>query len=345
MSLESNSDNPAPEPGRLVSHSKRPQWGMAILVEETPERYSFQFQDGQVRSFKPSFIHMMTPVDDPMDVQAPIIADLERLGGRRQAAKSSSSSSKSNSAIVSLDEQRTLFDLLYPEGFGGAKFQVDFRRPTGNAKPRKGHREPAMALAQELLTPDRVDQFLAAEQYGEVHKAACAVLTTTSLVAPKARRALEELSDLNFKAFSTTLRELLFGDGPEGPRFTRFVVACGTAASWPMVTTLLALVDPEKHIPVKASLCREQARWMAPRLAASAQPSSTTYVRVQEMANEIDRRLKTAGHTPRDLLDIYDFMAVTLSPKSRTRIQTAKSAVAVTSDLSFADALKAVPAK
>ena len=35
------------------------------------------------------------------------------------------------------------------------------------------------------------------------------------------------------------------------------------------------------------------------------------------MAESVRARLERSGHTPRDLLDVYDFMATTLRPKAK----------------------------
>ena len=64
----------------LYVHSKRSQWGMSILVYEGEGQRRYQFQDGQLRTFKDGYYQLLEPVVNPPDA-AEIVAELEsKLG-------------------------------------------------------------------------------------------------------------------------------------------------------------------------------------------------------------------------------------------------------------------------
>jgi hypothetical protein len=61
----------------LFRHARRPEWGLAILESETTTHRRFQFQDGQLRTFRRGFYELLEPVDRPLDESLRITEKLE----------------------------------------------------------------------------------------------------------------------------------------------------------------------------------------------------------------------------------------------------------------------------
>jgi hypothetical protein len=56
---------------------------------------------------------------------------------------------------------------------------------------------------------------------------------------------------------------------------------------------------------------------MAPRLAIPKMPTAQSYLRLQSMAKTIHNRLTDAGESPRDLLDVHEFIRLTTRPAAK----------------------------
>ena len=48
----------------LYRHTKRPEWGVAILAWERGGRRAYQFEDGRLRKFREGYYSLMKPVDE-----------------------------------------------------------------------------------------------------------------------------------------------------------------------------------------------------------------------------------------------------------------------------------------
>ncbi len=83
---------------------------------------------------------------------------------------------------------------------------------------------------------------------------------------------------------------------------------------------MAGVAQPDEHIAVKPELFQRQALWMAPGLRCSDRPMGLLYERMRTMALGVRERIEALELTPRDLLDVRDFMWLTLKPAARTRI-------------------------
>jgi hypothetical protein len=310
-------DNPTPlvhEP--LYQHSKRPQWGLAILAEESATTRSYQFQDGQLRTIKEGYYHLIEQVNRPIDRVEPLLRDLKnrlRLAGVRR--NESPAAAKSRANAIPFDDQLTAFAALYPEGgFDSPEWIEGHRTPKGRAVKR--HREPAIAKANEVLSSEALKPLVDKGDWKGVQAAFLEVLKATDLVGSKDGTALRKLDDETLPAFGEALLALVEStDENVAERFAGFVVALegsGERPSWPLVTAPLALLHPHRHVAVKPTAFRAQARWLAPNLTYDPRPSYALYERFYRLAEAVKERLVAAGHTPRDLLDIRDFIGESL---------------------------------
>lgn len=328
----------------LFRHSKRPQWGLAILAWETPTRRHFQFQDGRLRTFKRGFEHLFEQVDKPLDVAIPVVSELESRVDRtltRRNPRRKRLQFKEPEATFA--DQVVYFRDNFPEGFQDEAYVRKVREPAEGRKPRKRHRQPAIDRAQKELSKHRLDELIETGEYSKVHEAAVNLMKSTSLVTPKARKPLETLPESAHEDFAFALRALLHGEGPIFDRFARFVASLTHENSrpprWGLCTSILALADPTEHVPVKPSTFRQQALFMAPRLRYEKQPTAGLYERYRKMVLAVKGRLEDEGLQPRDLLDVYEFIWITLRPKALKTIKTAKE-TAKKQDMDLSEALE-----
>jgi len=122
---------------------------------------------------------------------------------------------------------------------------------------------------------------------------------------------------------------LLYGKGPYEQSFDRFVAALaahtGGPAHWEIATALSAIVYPKEHMCVQPTLIRKQLKSIcSPGAAPAAKPSGAEYNRVLAVARVVTKKLGEQGEVPRDLLDVLDFMCLSLQPGTKVRPVSAK---------------------
>ena len=79
--------------------------------------------------------------------------------------------------------------------------------------------------------------------------------------------------------------------------------------------------DPtDEYVVVKASVFREQSKWMAPGMQLPTQSSGSVYQRLLRIAESIKDRLIRAECIPSDMMDVYEFISITMRPKGRKMI-------------------------
>ena len=298
----------------LYRHTKRTEWGLAILAWEEGDRRGYQFEDGQLRTFKEGFYSLLEEVDRPSDQAAATVATLSRQLGVAQARKAIvEQAADSGKRVITLEDQIKVFNIEYPGGFADPAWLeargVDVKRRL------KKHREPAIEAAAEHFSRESLDSYVNAGRFADLHGRILEVLGTTTLVPPARLKQLQELDESTYEALGRSLRDLLWNDDePYEMRFERFLTAVGSEPSWTLSTSPAALLRPSEHICVRPSSFRKQAMWMAPRLNFVGTPSAKQYVRLLQMSRSIESKLKDAGLEPRDLMDIHDFIRQTLRP-------------------------------
>lgn len=309
----------------LYSHSKRPQWGLAILAKRTPKKGRYLFQDGRMRAFAASFDHLLEPVDKPLDIATRVAGELSAQLDDGKTIKPVKRTDR-----VSFAEQIAVFEYLHPQGFDDPSYVAKIRRDT---RRRKRQREPLIEDARTLLNREALELAIDAGNGVGVRDGVLELLGKCTVVRKRDRRPLVNMPDEYCDDFARALYHLLYGEGDDFDRFTRYVAALDynpeDRATWPLVTAVPAMVHPEEHIAVKRSVFRKQAAWMAPRLVVGKVPNAGKYQRVLNMAKAIRKRLEEAEHHPRDMWDIYDFVWMTLRPKNLKLLETEIDAEAI----------------
>ena len=304
----------------LYQHKKRKEWGFAIMAWERDGKRGYQFEDGELRVFKEGYYQLLEEMSDVANSTA-IMARLEAK--RASAAKKDDKKKRSGGSrrsgpdiedLPTMGEQVMVFKDLYPQGFDDPKWIKDHRGGDGRALKR--HRAPAIKRAQDSLNKDSLEALINAGQTRSVLERACEVLDKTDLVT---KSQVDPLRDTGRDSrLAQALLDFLHGDGDLETRFAMLCRALATATkkppSWQLATALGALVHPTDFVCVRPSVFSTQSVTMAPRLRPSKSPTSATFVGYCEMARKIQAALINEGLEPVDLLDIHDFIWVTLRP-------------------------------
>lgn len=302
----------------LFRHTKRNTWGLGLMIRKLPDRAYMQFQDGRMRLMHLDYAEMLEPVDRPYDIARGLVEALESMApdelrpGKRRGP-----------APFSLKEQIAYFHELYADGFRGDEY-TEYHRSDGRKRPLKRHRDGLVERAQKNLGKAGFKRLRKKGGASAVHKEASKIANLTGLVPAKERRAFAEIDDLYHESIATTLRALLHGTSPLPQRLDAWVraleQAMGQTPSWMMATAFLGAWNPEGHVVVKPKTIEQQARFMAPGLRAGERPMGILYARLQAMAATALERMDAEGLAPRDMLDLYDFMWLTLKPAGRKRM-------------------------
>ncbi|MGF1465467.1 MAG: hypothetical protein ACFCGT_04975 [Sandaracinaceae bacterium] len=317
-----------PDALTLFRHSRREQWGLGTVMRRLDDRVMLVFQDGRQRTFKKGYCHLFDLVDKPLDATERIVDALQSMVDGEP-----SKSRRAPRQPITLDDQIAYFRELYAGGFQDEDYEAE-HRGDGRKRPLKRHRDALVEAASDRLSADTLDTALADGDAGAIHEAAGAVVATTDLVTAKERKRFQAIDASHHEALATGLRRVLYGEARIAKRMDAWVRiledALGEAPSWNLATALVGAVRPASRLVVRPRVVQEQAKWMAPGLRVSDRPVGLLYERLCEMAVGTRGELEAAGLAPRDLLDVVDFMWLTLKPAGRTAIREMKRTRGIT---------------
>jgi hypothetical protein len=303
----------------LYRHTKRPEWGVAIMAWEKGGRRAYQFEDGQLRTFREGYYSLMKPVDSVPGSEEALVADLEGAVTAHEGAERT----KPLEPVCTFDEQVALFEELFPGGFQGEAWTERHRGGQGRALKR--HREPTIEKARALLSREACQQAIESDRQGHLAGAVVNLLSNTDLVPLSQVRGLNGMEPAEKDRFVESLDFLLYGDEAFGQRFKRWTSTLGDVGSggtsWRLATVLPALIFPDDHVCVRRSSFMRQAANIAPTARYTRKPKRRSYRNFRRVARAARKRLTAAGHEPRDLLDVHDFGWVTLRNAALTHIR------------------------
>jgi len=314
----------------LFRHTRRPQWGLAILCSEAKTSRKYQFEDGKSRTFKEGFYHLLEAVDRSEDETDLIVASLSKAMDRSVTrTRIMERAKKEGRNIFTVADQIALFRKQYPGGFQDETYIEQVRQGGGASRRRKKNREAGLEVAQEQLGQQAFDEALLARDYRGIYDAAIKVLSCTDIASTSTDvRPLRKLPDSLKAEFAVTLRDVLYGTDPYEERFGGLMALLEdheeTRPTWPMATVIQGLVHPEEYYCIKPSVFRQQARWLAPELSYSPNPSAGRYRAYHVMADDLKERLKRADLNPVDNLDVYNFIWETMRPGVRKELEEVK---------------------
>ncbi|MEN9578518.1 MAG: hypothetical protein RJA70_1527 [Pseudomonadota bacterium] len=302
----------------LYKHDKRKHWGLALLGWAHDNKRGYLFQDGQLRVFGEEFCGMMLPITDVTDEMRDLAQRLlVELGGMIEQKPSASA----DPDAMTVTEQIGIFRGDYPKGFADPEW-LNSVRGEGSKSSLKRHRAPALELAKTELTREKLEE-IASEPPGSVWGAIAAVLRKTELVPAKESRAVPFDDVDKLTVLDAAVFQMLYGEGDYELRFDDFLRAYEDAheipAGWQLATSISSLVHPGDHVVVRPGSFREQAKSVQYRLRLG-RPSGRAYAESLSLARQVAERLMSAGQTPRDMIDVHDFMSHTTRASAKRQV-------------------------
>jgi hypothetical protein len=294
----------------LYRHVKRPEWGLGMVAWERDDTRGYQFEDGRLRTIKAGYYKLLEPADD-LDGRAEHIRENLR---RVINAGGEGPEPKMLDAVCPFSQQVELFTRLYPKGFQDPQWIEDHRGTDGAALKR--HRTPISLEAREALSKDRCQEVLASEGHDEFAEVVADILARTDLVPIAHAKALRGLEPDERRRHVESVVDLLHGERRYDERFGDHIgvltALFDRRPGWRVATVLTGLVHPDTHTVVRRSAFARQAGSIAPTARYSRRARVGPYRNFRRVALATRERLSTAGHEPRDLLDVYDFIWTTL---------------------------------
>jgi len=311
MMTDPTAEENANEP--LYRHTKRAEWGMAILAWERPNERGYQFQDGQLRVIKNGYYELLSTVQQRPEDAVDVVTELRRQAG--MADHHDRQKTRSKEGGITFAQQIKIFRMEYPKGFADDGWGSLVRGAEADRRLKR-HRQPAIDEVGKALADELLKQAIAEEGTAELMESVIAMFSRTNLVKPKDLEILRNLAVTQHPQYIHALREVLYGDDPPHLRFDRFSAAHGHKGSWPLLTTPLALVLPNEKICIHPAMTRRQAAVLDPTLNVGAKPNGRQYTRLVAMADQVRSLLNGSSLTPIDLMDVFDFSSITLRPSA-----------------------------
>lgn len=309
----------------VFAHTTRKDWGIGVLAWETGGKRGYLFEDGEERTMANGFHDLMRKVEQPSPDQKAISVRLQRM----LAARARSQSVIPGANGPTFADQLASFHEIYPDGLKDEKWVKDVRGE-GAEQRLLQHRSVLLQEAQAELSAAALDALMASQQYEELWDLVIAVFGRTDLV-PSAQ--LKKPKSPNYERqrdLAAAVRELLYGKAPYVQRFDRYLAALGAylgePARWEIATALSAIVHPSEHVTIQPSVFRLQLKAAGSKEPAAARPTSGAYKRLLAVTRIIAKKLADQQDAPRDLLDVYDFIRVTMKPAPKVRVAVPKSA-------------------
>jgi hypothetical protein len=300
----------------VYQHAARPEWGGAIIAWERDGKRGYQFEDGRLRIFTTGHYHLLEQIRASTDR----VRTLRALLGL--PVETAPEANPPAPDAPTLDEQVEYFLAIYPGGFTGQRWRAE--RRGGAGQPRRRHRDPAIALARKQLTAAYLSSCLERLRDDEGIAVLAKVLGETDLVPPVHVPRLLELPPNRARAVLIGLFDLLFGRASAEVRMVQWVQALtrgtGRKPTWSLATAPLALVCPDQHICVHRPSFVAQATAMGLRPRVAVSPSGNDYAPLLAIAERVRAHLTASECAPADLLDVHDFMLLTLGAAAAKEI-------------------------
>lgn len=307
----------------LVTHSRKREWGRALLLWRRDEKRAYQFEDGNMRVFAERFCDFFQPAVQPDPVlrqklRERAIADGHVDGG----TAGGKNKGRSNAPSPTVADQISVFKVLFEGGFQSTAW-ADSCRFREKGKALKRHVDPALKRSRTELDQELLRGLIAAGTPKLVVERITEVVGSTSLATKTQLDAFRKL-DAD-EGLATAFVDFLYdvGGHARGPlnRLRMALAKHGLKnVPWTVLTAARAFLAPDAHVFVRPSALRAQAKLLAPNFKLPSVPTPDAYARCLEMAIGVRNELTKAGLHPRDLLDVAEFMRVTLSRSQRDEL-------------------------
>jgi|GEM_PF-7063079 len=307
--------SPDPSPA-LVIHSTMPAWGVGLVVDDQPKRRSVQFQDGQTRTFRIGFYHLLEPWMAPSPSRGEAVA--RNLGDAHDLITSVSKVEDRKEIRVTFGDQLRAFRSMYPGGFQGEVWRDAHRAPPSGRRTKR-HVDAVLADAKNSLSHAALS-----EAPGEALEKLATLMSKTGLASPsKDVRPLREISDDKREALGLDLINLLYGEEDSSRRLGQWVLAlhrAGVTPTWALASVPGALADPAGRGFVKPRALTTQGRTLGTANAILT-PSAASWRSANTTMQAVHERLVAEGFAPVDRIDVAHFVHETLRPKTIKAIE------------------------
>lgn len=306
----------------LFAHALRKDWGVGIFAAETDGKRRYLFEDGAERTFAPGFDQMLHRVERPNDQQRAAQTRLRSVLAKRRSKDGTGTKAPGEDFAEQLARLRQ----LHAAGFSDPTWAAAVRgegeiESDAELASASLHRQRTLDLAREELSASALDALISAKQFSKVWDRLVAVLKRTNLV-PASQLKLKVAGAEPERALAVALRELLHGSGPYPQRFDRylaaFIAAFNQHPKWELATAPSALLSPKEHVCVEITTFRKQIRMFGSLRGVASQPSSAAYAMFLGSTQLVAKKLGEQGESPRDLMDVRDFIVLTLKPPAKT---------------------------
>jgi hypothetical protein len=222
----------------------------------------------------------------------------------RVSKRIGASPSKSKKPAHSFEHFVERFLALYPNGFEDAGFVRDER----------DYKLAAIRKLKETLNSVQLDSLLAASDFAEICRRAKQVASSLNLIFPQEMMSLNDSLKVaeSQKEFALSLRDVLFSDSPKQERFERYFAILGKigCSKWTVATYFQFLESAGTDMVMKPMVSQAMASAVSLSLLYRPEPNWNTCVRLNEVAAEVESRLKAVHLIPRDWVDLQSFMYV-----------------------------------
>ena len=200
---------------------------------------------------------------------------------------------------------RAKFVRYFPKGFYDPLYE-DWERDY----KWEAHRRWTATLDRETI-----HKLLAAGRHSEIAARAVAIEARTNLLFSFEKMALRDAvkSAAGARAFAQGLYDFLHGSLDMETRFNRWCdVVAGLprrqtrVLTWPVVTVLGFIAQPQAHIFLKPTVTREAARRYGTPFHYQSRPSWETYASLLALARAVRKDLRDLR--PRDMIDVQSFL-------------------------------------
>jgi hypothetical protein len=312
----------------IFAHAARQDWGVGVLAWEDGGKRGYLFADGEERTLASAFYDLMGRVEQPSPEQEATSARLQRMLVGRGHARHVATQAQG----PTFHDQIARLRETYPNGLQDSKWVEEVRGEGAQSRLLR-HREALIMEAREQFSAANLDALISNQHYAQVCELIASVLSHSDLVPKVQLKQPKAANNEQQRDLALAARELLYGKGPYEKRFDRFVAALaahtGGPAYWEIATALSAVVCPKDHMCVQPALIRKQLKTIcSPGAAPAAKPSGAEYNRVLAVARVVTKKLGEQGEVPRDLLDVLDFMCLSLKPDTKVRPASAKQKAA-----------------
>jgi hypothetical protein len=294
--------------GMLVAHPGRSEWGLGKVLEVKGNKVKIHFKDDHEKDFR-TISSDLVPLEIATDQSDPTLDNLPPFSGDHFDVKAKR---------VTIDDGIQRFKQIFPRGFHDPEYLGTGKAGAQDSGERrykiKAHEHYLETLGQGL-GPDLLEK----GDIDELIRRACSVVSRDlNLLVSFENMALRDGLKADPEAAAQFFDRLFaFIAGAEETRFTplaesllQLPVAEGKArvATWPVLTILPFLADPQQFMFLKPKVTEECAERLRFDIQYSSELRWVTYRKLMEMSDLLLERLRPLG--AQDYIDVQSFIWV-----------------------------------